>query len=325
MRYILNALALLVVSFTLTACDDGINKSIVDKSRGVLLVLSERDPEKTTKTNAMGTGFFIAENVILTNNHVIEDAKSIKVGLEHSKVPYDVEVINSDPVSDVAVLRIKDWDRFKGENDYVILKLAEPESARLTETVYTIGHPWGLSWTISRGIVSALDRKPGMSPKVLIQVDARVYQGNSGGPLFNEDGEVIGINSLMVSGEGGSFGFALPVEVVEKVLRDFEKHGEARWAYIGVKLNEEIIEEVSPGLPADVAGLKKDDVILEYTTSLRTYDPREKNPAVAMSSHDSDEPVTFVVMRAGKRVEVMIQPKWRDAAAIKAMDNPMMK
>lgn len=317
MRKMLSAMAALVMSFVLVACEDGINHDILESKNSVLAVISEKDDNVAGTENGIGTGFFIADNVIITNKHVVEKAAKIKVALEDSPSFYEARVVHSDPIADIAVLELEDWDKFKSENTFGHLRLANKDDLTLTEEVYAIGNPWGLAWTISKGILSAIDRRPSSSPKILLQTDAHVFQGNSGGPLLNYHGEVIGVNSLMMANEGGSYGFALPVRMLEKVLSDFETYdGSVRWAFLGLKLGDTVIEEVMPGLPAEEAGLLKDDVILEYTTSEGTFKPRAKNLSIAMTTHDSAQDVKIVVERNGEELTFLVRPIWKDSETI---------
>lgn len=312
MRYI-SAILLFVMSVALAACgtSSDINRAVLDSKNGVLMIAAAK-PEGA----GLGTGFFIADNVILTNMHVIEGAKEIKVALDDSAASYDAEIVNQDPVADVAVIRIKDWDKFKKENSYDILKLSD-DPVMETQEVYAIGHPWGLMFSISKGIVSAYDRKMDTTPKFLIETDAHVYQGNSGGPLLNSDGEVIGINSMMLAKNGGSYGFALPTSLVEKVLNDFETgDGKVMWPYIGVAISTNKVEKLIPDMPAEKAGIKVGDVITSFTTSEGTFDPVVKSLPVAITTQARDQPVKLTVLRDGKELDFEIQPTWKDSVSV---------
>lgn len=317
MRKILSAMAALVVSFVLVACEDGINHDILESKRSVLAIISEKDDNIAGTENGIGTGFFIADNVIITNKHVIERAGKIKVALESSPDVYEARVVYSDPIADIAVIEIIDWDAFSAENTFGHLRLADKDDLTVTEEVYAIGNPWGLAWTVSRGILSAVDRRPSATPKILLQTDANVFQGNSGGPLLNIDGEVIGVNSLMMAKDGGSYGFALPVRMLEKVLRDFVSYdGSVHWAFLGLKLGDSRIEEVTPGMPAEGAGLLAGDDIIEYTTSEGTFKAHSKNLSIAMTTHDPAQPVEIVVDRDGEELTFLVQPTWKDSETI---------
>jgi S1-C subfamily serine protease len=309
-------LASIIMTFLLVACaGSGANYDVLEQKEGVVLIFAEKKVG-TEQASGMGTGFFIEENVILTNNHVVTDSTSIKVALNSQSEFYDAEVVKADNVSDMAVIRLKDPEKFKSENDYRVLKFAGKYELEVTEDVYAIGHPWGLSWSVSRGILSAIDRKMSDAPKVLLQVDSNVFQGNSGGPLLNNQGRVIGINSLMLANSGGSYGFALPVSMIERVMRDWVEYGEVRWSFLGIMFTGDTVKEVTAGAAADKAGMKPGDVILEFKTSEGTYNPDTKNLPVAMAHHDSGQPVFIKIKRGEELLEVKVDPDWKPSSEI---------
>lgn len=324
MNLLKTVLAMIAVSFLVTACvDDGVNRIILDAKEGIVVITAEKTNAEGQPGSGIGTGFFIGDNVIITNNHVVDGSTSIKLALEDSDEFFDADVVSSDAVSDLAVIRVRDWDKFKDDNHFRVLRLADKHDVTQTQTVYAIGHPWGLAWSVSRGIVSAVDRKPGTTPKVLIQTDAHVYNGNSGGPLLNDRGEVLGINSLMYAQEGGSYGFALPVVMIEKVLHDLEKHGEVHWALLGVSLEDDnTVKEMTPDKPAEKSGLRVGDVILEFTTSDGTFSAIEKNLPVAVASHDPDQPVLLKIKRGEEILAVRVDPVWRTSEEILGDSTP---
>jgi serine protease Do len=310
MNVIKTALAVIFLSFVLVACiGDGVNRSVLDAKDAIVFISTDKKGPLGQDGGGVGTGFFIGENVILTNNHVVADATNIKIALESSAEFFEVEVVNSDPVSDLAVVRIKEWDKFKASNRYKILEFADKHDVTQTQTVYSIGHPWGMVWSISRGVISAVDRKPGKEPKVLIQTDAKVYNGNSGGPLLNESGQVLGVNSLMYANEGGSYGFALPVIMIEKVLKDFKKHGQVHWAVLGILIGDDgSVKELVAGEAAERDGVLVGDRIISFKTSDGLYDARFKSLPVAVASHDPDEPLELTMDRAGQVLTLTINP-----------------
>ena len=318
MRKVLSALVFFVMTVALTACgsNDGINYSVLDSKDGVLMILSSADPNNSKTKSGLGTGFFIGENVIVTNEHVVKSASEIKVSVESGVDVYEAEIVDRDPVTDLAVIRLKNWEKFKRDNHYKILKLSDTPVTE-TEEVYAVGNPWGILFSVSKGIVSGIERKMDNSPKYMIQTDARVYQGNSGGPLLDAHGEVVGINSLMMANEGGSYGFALPVALIKKVLSDFEKYeGVTRWPYLGIILKTNKVESLSPGMPAEKAGIKPGDVIVLFTTDDGSFDPKSKSLPVTMATHDPEKPVTVVVMRDGKELSFEMKPEWKDATSL---------
>lgn len=268
--------ASILFAFVLVGCTS-VQDTITQKETGVFLIMNEMtDPATNTPDGAIGTGFFIAENQILTNAHVVGKLKDTDINqklfvkLENSG-RYEVEVVHIDTGIDLALLKFKDWDKFKKENPITILTFANPDDIKVMDEVYAIGNPWGLTFSISKGIVSNPLRRMDVVPKFMIQTDAHVFQGNSGGPLLNDKGEVIGVNSIMVSKEGGSYGLAIHSAIIQKVLAAWAKNEDAKWATIGVKISDpNVIEEVVPNTPAEKAGLKKGDKFVGFKNSLDT-------------------------------------------------------
>lgn len=291
----------------LSACNSDSN--IIAKKDAVVLILAEKDSEKS----AIGTGFFINKNTIITNHHVVENAKKIQIGTEKGKDPYEVEVVHDDPMVDLAVIKIKDWDKFIKENRVVYLNFAYKDSIDDLETVYAIGHPWGLTWSISKGVISNKLRRPTATPKVLIQTDAKIYEGNSGGPLLDENGDVVGVNNLMISNTGGSYGFSILAPLVQKVLRDFEKYKEARWALIGITIDDDgTIKEIADNSAADKSGLKPNDKIslFETTNGLKIF--KDLNEFLyEVSLTDYQDKVKITVERNKEIVTFDVSPSFK--------------
>ena len=228
------------------------------------------------KTSALGSGFIIDESgVVITNNHVIKGADDIYVKANGDK-EYKATIIGADPLSDIAVLKIDSNDKFKP------VKFGDSDKARIGDWVIAIGNPFGLGGTVTAGIVSARNRSIGLSRyEDYIQTDASINQGNSGGPLFNLDGDVIGINTAIL-GQSGSIGigFAIPSNSAQKVINQLIKFGETKRGWLGVRIQvvtEEIanslklekprgalVASVAKGSPSDKGGIKDGDVILEF-------------------------------------------------------------
>lgn len=304
------AILLLVTSFVLVACSD-VQSTIKDSKNGVVAVLSEKKNDKGEQGDGLGTGFFVAENYILTNHHVIEGATKIEIAVEDNEKTYPVEVIYSDKAADVAAIKIIDWENFKKENNYKILTMTKDYS--LLEDVYAIGHPWGLFWTVSKGIISRdLLQKPN-SQNFFIQTDADIYNGNSGGPLLDSKGRVIGINSNMIANEGGSYGLAIPTIIVEKVLADLEKYKEVRWAIIGVNLETgNIIKELSPDKPAQKAGLKIGDKIISIKTKDGLFKTETRSDLIyRLSTGDYQNPVVINILRDEIPLSITVNPDYK--------------
>ena len=259
------------------------------------------------QTSALGSGFIIDENgIVITNNHVIKGADDIYVKANGDK-DYKATIIGADPLSDIAVLKIDTKDKFKP------VKFGDSDKARIGDWVVAIGNPFGLGGTVTAGIISARNRSIGLSRyEDYIQTDASINQGNSGGPLFNLNGDVIGINTAIL-GQSGSMGigFAIPSNSAQKVIDQLIKFGETKRGWLGVRIQvvtEEIadslkldkprgalVASVAKGSPSDKGGIKDGDVILEFDGKL-INEMKELPKIVAETS-------------VGKKVKVKI---WRN-------------
>ena len=224
-----------------------------------------------------GSGFIIRKDgIVLTNNHVVENAKEIKVGLSDGR-EFPAKVLGTDPKTDLAVLKID------AKTDLPVAQLGDSDALKVGEWVVAIGNPFGLDNTVTAGIVSAKGRSIGNGPyDQFIQTDAPINPGNSGGPLFNQRGDVIGINTAIFSQSGGNIGigFAVPINVAKELVPQLETEGHVTRGWLGVsiqKLTPELAEsmgvketqgalvaEVTPGSPAAKAGFKTGDLITSY-------------------------------------------------------------
>ena len=236
-------------------------------------------PQKR-KASALGSGFIIdAKGIVITNNHVIKGAEDILVRVNGDK-EYSAKIIGSDPLSDIAVLQIDSKDKF------VPVKFGDSDKARIGDWVIAIGNPFGLGGTVTSGIISARNRAIGLTRyEDYIQTDASINQGNSGGPLFNMDGNVIGINTAIL-GQSGSIGigFAIPSNNAEKVIDQLIKYGETKRGWLGVRIQNvtkeiaeaekldkprgALVSSVAEGSPSDKGGIKAGDIILEFDGKL---------------------------------------------------------
>ena len=232
------------------------------------------------KTSALGSGFIIDEKgIVITNNHVIQGAEDIFVRVDGGE-DFKAKVIGADSEMDLAVLQIESDQKFK------IVKFGNSDTARIGDWVIAIGNPMGLSGTVTSGIISAKNRDIRMNRyEDFIQTDASINVGNSGGPLFNMDGEVIGINTAIL-GQMGSIGigFAIPSNSAKKVIEQLIKFGETKRGWLGVRIrtvSKEIadaekldrprgalVESVAENSPSDKAGIKAGDIILEFDGEL---------------------------------------------------------
>ncbi|OVZ59286.1 peptidase [Pigmentiphaga sp. NML080357] len=254
-----------------------------------------------------GSGFIISpDGVILTNAHVVKGAKEVTVKLTDRR-EFRAKVLGSDPQTDVAVLKID-------ARNLPVVALGNPNDLRVGEWVLAIGSPYGLENTVTAGVVSAKGRSlPDDSSVPFIQTDVAVNPGNSGGPLFNSRGEVVGINSQIYSQTGGYQGlsFAIPIDVATKVKEQIVAHGEVRHARLGVTIQDvnqaladsfkldsptgALVANVEKGSPADKAGLKSGDIIRKI----------DGKPVVA----SGDLPAVVSLATPGQEVKLEV---WRD-------------
>ena len=265
---------------------------------------------------AVGSGFIIdSEGYIVTNNHVVEDATSVTVTL-HDETEYEAEIVGRDPRTDLALLKID------ARTDLPTATWGDSEQARIAEPVLAIGNPFGLGGSATWGIISALARDLGIGPyDEFLQTDASINRGNSGGPLFNSRGEVIGVATAIFSPSGGNIGlgFATPSSIARSVVDDLRETGEVSRGWIGVAIqpvNEElasglgldeprgvVVADVTDGAPADEAGIEVGDVLLEFGGE--SIDEQSRLPRlVADTEIGSSVPVT--VWRNGEEVSLEI-------------------
>ena len=261
---------LLVAGTMLTGCDDQLSTAdLVHKVKdGTVLIGNQVD----ATTNGLGTGFIIDKNTIITNNHVIAGDGTVTVYSPETRKKFAAKVEFADPIADIAIVQLNDWDTFKKEETPKILTLGNSNETREGDKIVVIGHPWGLTWSVSQGIISSKNRREGAGPKFLDQIDAKLFEGNSGGPVFNARGEVVCVSELMLEGKGGSYGFCIPSNLVKKVLSDFEKFKEVRWRIMNVSLkltddgSSVILDTIQPNGAADKAGLKSGDKVIKVYT-----------------------------------------------------------
>jgi serine protease Do len=229
------------------------------------------------RVNSLGSGFIIdTSGLVVTNNHVIADADEINVILNDG-TKIKAEIVGRDKKSDLALLR------FKPEKTLTAVKFGDSDALRLGEWVVAIGNPFSLGGTVTAGIVSARNRDIQSGPyDNYIQTDAAINRGNSGGPLFNLNGEVIGVNTAIISPSGGSIGigFAVPSKTVASVIDQLKQFGEARRGWLGVRI-QQVTDEIADSLnikpvrgaliagvddkgPAKPAGIEPGDVIVKF-------------------------------------------------------------
>lgn len=310
MKYIVAAF----ISILLIGCREIEATDIVNKNKdGVVLITNDI----SNTQGGIGTGFIVG-NQVITNLHVVDGNGKLTVYSDDSKRKYEATVKYKDPVADIAVLTLNDWDLYNKNETPVQLEFGNSETAEVGDKVVVIGHPWGLTWSVSEGIMSAKNRRVNQNPKFLDQTDAKLYQGNSGGPVFNEKGEVICISNMMLSKEGGSYGFCIPSNLAKKVLYDFEKFGEVRWRVfnIAADLNDDgstlVIKTIEPNGAAAAAGLKEGDKLLEiYTTNnhpngIKLAEPNDLITELAQLRGD-DETVKLLIERNNEKLMIDVK------------------
>jgi serine protease Do len=264
------------------------------------------------KASSLGSGFIIKENgIVITNNHVIANAEDILVRVGEKE--FKAEVVGADPYMDIAVLKMDTKDKF------TTVKFGDSDNARVGDWAVAIGNPFGLGGTVTAGIISARNRDINLTRyDDFIQTDASINQGNSGGPLFNLKGEVIGINTAIIApGQSGSIGigFAIPANAASNVIDQLIEFGETKRGWLGVRIQEvtkeiaeveklkkpagALVASVGENSPADKAGIKAGDIILEFDG--KKIDTMRTLPKVVANT------------KVGKSVELKI---WRNKKSI---------
>lgn len=256
------------------------------------------------RSNSLGSGFVVdAEGIIITNNHVIQDADEIiAVFTDGSELKADV--VGRDKKTDLAVLKVKPTKPLKS------VKFGNSDALRVGEWVIAIGNPFGFGGSVSAGIVSAKQRNIRSGPyDTFIQTDAAINKGNSGGPLFNLDGDVVGVNTAIISPTGGSIGigFAVPSSLAVSVVEQLRNFGETRRGWLGVAIQDvddgiaeslniakrgAFVANVDPNGPAKPAGIEREDVIIRF-------DNREIRAS-------RDLPLVVAETPVGKKVDIVL-------------------
>ena len=273
-----------------------------------------KDFERPTErqASALGSGFIIKEDgIVITNNHVIANAEDILVKVGEKE--YKAKLVGADPYMDIAVLKMETKDKFK------TVRFGDSDTARVGDWAVAIGNPFGLGGTVTAGIISARNRDINLTRyDDFIQTDASINQGNSGGPLFNLKGEVIGINTAIIApGQSGSIGigFAIPANAASNVIDQLIEFGETKRGWLGVRIQEvtkeiaeveklkkpagALVASVGQNSPADKAGIKAGDIILEFDG--KKIDTMRTLPKVVANT------------KVGKSVELKV---WRNKKSI---------
>ncbi|HSG32806.1 MAG TPA: DegQ family serine endoprotease [Thermodesulfobacteriota bacterium] len=273
----------------------------------------EGAPQQEFKQSGLGSGFIISEDgFIVTNNHVVEKANDIKIILESGK-SYKAEIIGKDPKTDLALLKIEP------EEDLPAISFGRSDILDIGDWVVAIGNPFGLGHTVTAGIVSAKGRSLGLgSYDDFIQTDAAINPGNSGGPLFNLDGEVVGVNTAIFARAQG-IGFAIPASLAVNVIDQLKNSGKVVRGWLGVLVQQitpeiaesiglseikgALIADITPGGPADKAGIKRGDVITEFN-NITISEMSELPKSVAITPPGTKSEIELI--RDGRRKKVSV-------------------
>lgn len=299
---------------------------------------------------SLGSGFIVnaEKGLIVTNNHVIRDADEVRVTL-HDDTVLDAEIVGKDEKTDLALLKIK-----AGKRKLTAVSFGNSDTMRVGDWVLAIGNPFGLGGTVTSGIISARKRDINAGPyDDFIQTDASINRGNSGGPMFNLGGEVIGINTAIFSPTGGSvgIGFAIPSNLAKPVIDQLSQFGKTRRGWLGVRLQtvtDEIAEglglaevrgalvaSVTPGGPAEKANLQAGDVILEFGG--KKLDAMRKLPRIVAETPIGTE-VVVGYFRDGKTLSTkvtvgelekaeeqgLVETKGKSSPAAKGVEIPLV-
>jgi len=276
-----------------------------------------RNRDSKRQAQALGSGFIVdAAGIVVTNNHVIEEADEIRVTLWNDET-FDATLLGRDPKTDIAVLKIDP----KGKK-LAAVSFGNSDKLRVGDWVLAIGNPFGLGGTVTAGIVSARGRDIGSGPyDDFIQTDASINRGNSGGPLFNLEGEVVGINTAIFSQTGGSvgIGFAIASNLAGNVVSQLEEYGRTRRGWLGVFIQEitpdiaeslglenekgALVSSVHPDGPADAGGVRAGDVVLRFDG--KTIEDMRSLPRIVAETAIGKE-VEVDVLRDGKPVTLRI-------------------
>ena len=270
---------------------------------------------RTFKRRSLGSGFIISKDgYIVTNNHVVAKATEIKVVLKDGS-EFEAKIVGTDPKTDIALLKIDP----KGKK-LAVAKLGDSDKLKIGEWVLAIGNPFGLSYTVTAGIVSAKGRVIGEGPyDNFIQTDASINPGNSGGPLVNVDGEVVGINTAIIAGAQG-IGFAIPINLAKVIIAQLKEKGKVVRGWLGVYIQEltpdlvkakklpvnrgVIITKVIPNSPAEKAGLKPGDVVIEFNGKRINH---ANDLTIAVSTTPPGTKVKMKIIRNGRVKEIKVK------------------
>ncbi len=315
--------AIVAIAFLLIGCKPE-QRDIVDYATDAVVLIGNIQPG--TGASGKGTGFITGKNWIITNHHVIDGADKegaeLFVMTNDSSIRYPARIFAADPVADIAIIQLKDWELFERNEEPTILSFGNSDEINLGDRVIAIGHPWDLDWSVSEGIVSGKNRRPTPLPKYLYQIDANLFQGNSGGPVLNEYGEVVCVSEIMQPGPGGSYGLCVPSNLANKAIDDLTKFKEVRWRSInaGIGLTDDgahvKISALEPNGAGEKAGLQVDDIILELYTPVNPPSGTVIKTPDQLLSEMADIPgdqekVKMLIQRKNEKIMIDIETSFR--------------
>jgi serine protease Do len=322
--------AVVNISTTQTLSSDSQGQDLDELFRQFLDRQQGGEAPKPRRATSLGSGFIIdASGFVVTNNHVIENADEITV-ITHDNEEFKAKLIGTDEKTDLALLKIE------AGKSLPFVNWGNSDNTRIGDWVLAIGNPFGLGGSVTAGIVSARQRDINAGPyDDFLQTDASINRGNSGGPMFNMDGEVVGINSAIYSPSGGSvgIGFAIPSNLAKPIIDQIRQFGHPRRGWIGVRIQSvspdlaeglklpgakgALVASVTPGGPAEAAGIKQGDVVLKF-------DGRDVTEMRGLPRIVAETPVAktvdVVVWRKGKQVSLSAKvgeyPENEDQASV---------
>ena len=337
---LVEALSPAVVNITTTTTIKGRESENLIVPRGSPLERFFNQPDGNNRPRqrgtALGSGFIISKDgIVVTNNHVIENADEIKIEMLDGSM-LSAEVIGTDPKTDIAILKIDTSEELP------FVKFGNSDVLRAGDWVVAIGNPFGQGFSVSAGIVSARGRELNGRYDDYIQTDAAINRGNSGGPLFDVEGNVVGVNTAILSPNGLSIGigYSMSSNVVSKVVEQLIEYGETQRGWLGVRIqdiSEDIAESLGlseiagalvtsvPNGPAQNAGIKSGDVIVDFD-GVNVNDTRSLIRIVGSSK--VGKTVIIGIMRDGKKIEIKVKLgrfEEAEASARKQQENPSIK
>ena len=316
---------------------DGVPDNIPAPFRDLFNQFNKAQPQTPHKEISAGSGFIISKDgLIVTNNHVIDASKKITVKLP-DKRSFTATLIGTDPATDIALIKVN------SDKPLPIVEFGDDRALRVGDWVVAVGNPFGLSNSVTAGIVSSIGRDIGSGPyNDFIQIDAPINRGNSGGPTFDLRGQMVGMNSMIFSPSGGSvgIGFAIPASTIHDVVAQLQAHGRVSRGWLGVEIQSvspeiasslglkepkgSIVANVVPGSPASKAGIEQGDVVTAIDGK-EVEDSRDLTRRVATVVAGSN--ASFTVMRQGSpktiKVQIGAQPEEKVAANIPATPSAM--